>query len=151
MNNNPLVAVRLDKAKFPRLSSYTKENAVPLLMNIIAKGYAYRGYRAEEDNVKFLASALYDEMMLDDHHLGMQTLTMYDIAYVVKKAVMGEDEFFFSVSSLYNILKKFCLGEGHDALEEARKIVRDRQRLQSSVQPMLDTYTGAMLTTIKSR
>lgn len=144
--NNPLVLARLKPDKFPRIGTMKREDVIIQMMEIISKAYLYKGFKFDNDNVKFLASTLYDEMMLDNHHLGMPKISLFEIGYAIKKAVMDDKEFFFSVSYLYNVIKTFCLKDGHDALIEARKISQaQNNKLQSAMQPMLDVYAGQMI------
>lgn len=146
--NKPLVLARMRPDKFPRLRSMSKDAASVCLMEIISRAYLYKGYKFDDDNVRFLAETLYDEMMLDTHHLAMPNISMFEIGWAIKKAVMDNEDFFFSVSYLYNVIKKYCKTEGHDASEEARQIIRMEQQKQlesSPVKTMLDVYTGKMI------
>lgn len=150
--NEPLVLARLRPDKFPRLMTLQKNDAVLILIDIISRAYLYKGYRPDDDNVKFMAETLYEEMMMDNHHMGMPNISMFEVGYAIKKAVMDNDDFFFSVSYLYNIIKKYCLKEGHDATEEARKIVKAEQQkqLSSPAQTMIDDYAGKMVNHTKN-
>lgn len=145
--SSPLVIARLRPDKFPRISTLPKDDVIMILMEIISNAYLYKGYKLDEDNVKFISSALYDEMMQDNHHLGMPNISTFEIGYAIKKAVMDKEDFFFSVSYIYNIIKALCLKDGHEALVEAKKIIKAEQQkqIQSSIQPMLDVYSGSMV------
>lgn len=150
--NRPLVLARLRPDKFPRLVLIPKDEAVFALIDIISRAYLYKGYRSDDDNIKFMAVTLYDEMMMDNHHVGMPNISMFEVGYAIKKAVMDNEDFFFSVSYLYNIIKKYCLKEGHEATEEARKIIKAEQQKQlpSPAQTMIDVYSGKMITNSKN-
>ena len=93
--SNPCVVARLRPDKHPRLKSYPKDNAVDLIAEIIFKAYFYKGYKFDQDNVKALSETLYDEMMMDSHHVGMPQISIFEIGYAVKKAVMDNEDFFF--------------------------------------------------------
>lgn len=150
--NKPLVLARLRPDKYPRLALIPKDDAVFALIDIISRAYLYKGYRSDDDNIKFMAETLYDEMMMDTHHLGMPKISMFEIGYAIKKAVMDNEDFFFSVSYLYNVIKKYCLKDGHEALEEAKKIIKREQQkqLSSPAQTMIDVYSGKMITKTKN-
>lgn len=150
--NNPCVEARLRPDKHPRLKSYSKDNAVNLITEIIIKAYFYKGFKFDQYNVIALSETLYDEMMMDSHHMGMPQISMFEIGYAIKKAVMDNEDFFFSVSYLYNVIKKYCLKEGHEALEEAKKIIKREQQKQlpSPAQTMIENYSSKMITKSKN-
>lgn len=149
--SNPLVIARMRENEFPRISKIPKENASLLLMDILSKAYLYKGYRLDEQNIKFLASALYDEI-IQEQQLGMKWLSMFEIGYAIKKAVMNDDDFFFSVSHLYKILRNYCKGEGHMAHQEAVKITRQLRGNQNpALNAMIESFAGKLLTQSKIR
>lgn len=150
--SDPLVIARLSMDKFPRISRMANGQAIQQLIDIISKAYLYKGYRLDEQNIKFLASALYDEVILDQQKLGMKWLTMYEIGYAIKKAVMNDEEFFFSVSHLYKILRNYCKGEGHMAHLEAVKITKQiQENKNTALNAMIDSFAGKLLIQAKNR
>lgn len=138
----------MNRKDFPRLHQFTKEDATKVIMGILSKAHMYKGYRVDADNIRFVSEALYDEMMLDNHKMGMPNITMYEIGYAIKKSIMDNPEFFFSVTSLYGVIKDYCKGEGHQAYQDAVKLTKamEAQRLADSAAPrLLDNYSQQLI------
>lgn len=150
--SNPCVEARLRPDKHPRLKNYPRDMAVNMIAEIIFKAYFYKGFKFDQDNVRAISETLYEEMMMDSHKLGMPQISMFEIGYAIKKAVMDNEDFFFSVSYIYNVIKKYCLKEGHEALEEAKKIIKreEQKQLSSPAQTMIDVYSGRMVNNSKN-
>lgn len=147
-----LVQVRLYPQKFPRLKLIPENTAIAQISQILLKAYSYKGYNSNTNQVTFIAENLYNEMMVDRHNLGMPYITMYEIEYALHKAVMDKDEFFFNVVSVYNVIKEFCLGEGHKALEDANKIAKQiEQQRTRQLQEVTDTMAIELYKNLKSK
>lgn len=144
--DNPLVVARLKADLFPRIGKIGRDAAVRELTDILFKAYIYKGYRYDEENARFIADALFTEILQDMHKLGMKNLSMYEISYCIKKAVLEDMNFFFSVSYLYNILSAYCKGEGHRAHIEAVKINNQlKSREIPALTAKIETYAGALI------
>lgn len=127
VNYNPgrasLLEMRADAERFPRLKTFTREQAVFEMSKIVSQAFLYRGQAADPTNIKFISAALVNELM-DDRQYGLSSLSLAEIQVVVKRAVLGGSEMFgISVASLYKVILDFAKGEGHD---NARKVMENR-------------------------
>lgn len=120
-----LVDIRMDADTFPRLVRLTTAQARAGLSKIIADAFLYKGQTADKENVKFITSALLEELLADDTY-GLPNITMEEIRRAIKKAVLTDPDFIgINVSSLYKVLLAYAKGDGHAADLEARKITRN--------------------------
>lgn len=120
-----LVDIRMDADTFPRLVRLTTTQARAGLSKIIADAFLYKGQTADKENVKFITSALLEELLADTTY-GLPFLTMEEIRRAIKKAVLTDPDFIgINVSSLYKVLLAYAKGDGHTADLEAREIARN--------------------------
>ncbi len=119
-----LVDIRMDADTFPRIVRLTTTQARAGLSKIIADAFLYKGQTADKENVKFITSALLEELLADTTY-GLPFLTMEEIRRAIKKAVLTDPDFIgINVSSLYKVLLAYAKGDGHAADQEAREIAR---------------------------
>ena len=139
-----LLEIRMDSKRFPRLSSYSRQDAIAQMAKIVSMAFLYKGQQADPNNISFISSALVDELLQEDTY-HPRALSFEEIARVVKKAVLTEEMYGISVASLYRVILDFCKGEGHRIQAEASELKRkqDEKALRESViAPMLQAYTG---------
>lgn len=147
-----LLEARMDSERFPRLCRIPREEAIGQLTRIVTNAFLYRGQNADPNNVIFISSSLYDELMQEEKW-GARYLTFQEITYAVKTAILNE-EVFISVASLYRIILDYCKGEGHRLQAQATELKKkqDADALRNSViAPMLQAYTGELLKHSKSK
>ena len=119
-----LVDIRLDPVSFPRLINIPAAKARAALSKIIADAFLYRGQTADRENVRFIASALLEELLADDKY-GLPFLTLEEIRRAVKTAVLTDENLFgVNVSSLYRVLLAYARGEGRQADATAAERLR---------------------------
>lgn len=109
-----LVEIRSNNVKYPRLKSYSQDDAVKGLTAIVLKAMMYKGQDAEQNYVLFIARTLYDELMCD-HTFGVKYITLEEIDLAVRKAILTSDVYGISVASLYKIIVDYAKTEGHNA------------------------------------
>lgn len=149
--DNPLVIARLRPDKFPRVGKMKRDEVTTALADILFKASLYKGYRYDEENARFVADALFTEILQDMHQVGLKNISLFEIQSCIKKAVLDDPNFFFSVSYLYSVLVNYCKGEGHQAHLEAVKI---NNQIKSSHNPaylldLINSYAGQMVKLIK--
>ena len=147
-----LIAVRSNSKAFPRLSQLTREQIVSQLTPCILQAYMYRGQNADSTLVEFTAGSLVDELLADADHLGLRSLTLYEISRAVKKAVLGQsgrELYGVNVAGLYAVCVDYAKGEGHLADKAAKKALKGEP--SKPVQALIDSMTGAMIGNIKQR
>ena len=152
VNFNPgeasLLEMRADSARFPRLKSVTKDQAVFEMTKIVTQAFLYRGQSADVTTIQFISSSLVDEL-LDDKKYGAPFISFAEIQVVVKRAVLGESEMFgISVASLFKVIMEYVKGEGHlnqKKIQERRRREDDKRLQESAVSPMLRSFTGGFV------
>ena len=160
MNNLPsvgvnpqasLLEIRMDSKTYPRLSAYTREQAIMQMAKVVSQAFLYRGQTADPQNIQFISTALIDEL-LEDRIFGVKHISFAEISRVVKRAVLGGSEMFgISVASLYKVIMEYVKGEGHRLSEEAHRLKRQQSLQESPINPMVQAYTGALLRNTKKK
>lgn len=117
-----LVEVRRDAVTFPRISATPKEEAVKKMIALVYAAFLYRGQEIVPEKVRFIASALVDEILADPH-FGLPTLSWMEIGMVIRRAVLGgaKELYGVSVASLYSALVEYAKTEGHEASKKANQ------------------------------
>lgn len=118
--------MRSNSEKYPRLHTIPPIKAVEQLVNIVATAFMYSGRNADVENVKFIASHLYEELMLDEQGIGTKYISMAEISRAVKRSILGQGKEMFgiSVASLYAVVADYCKGEGHVVDQMVREETR---------------------------
>lgn len=149
-NSVSLLDIRRDRVTYPRINKMQPMTAISGLTSIVANAMMYTGRRAEEDDIAFISQGLYRELMLDEMNLGMKHITLQEIGYCVKKAVLGQgnEMYGINVASLYKVVADYCRGEGHELEKqlEHSTLARQEEILKASaVNAMLDQYATKMV------
>ena len=145
-----LVAVRLDSQKYPRIKNLPPQYAVAGLAQIVTGALAYTGRSLPEDDIQRMGAALLTELMQDYDGVGTANITLDELNYCVRRAVLGlgPEMYGVNVASIYKVACDYCLHEGRLAQESANsKHAAQRQKAlqQSAAGVMLTAYTGALL------
>lgn len=143
-----LYDMRNDSKRFPRLRTYSREEAVYEMSKIVIQAYIYRGNNADTQSIQFIANALVDELILDQEHLGTMLLSFAEIARVVKRAILSDEIYSISVASLYKAIINYVKGEGHRICKEINEKKRKQQiKLvwQTEIEPLLDAIASDMV------
>lgn len=149
-----LVAIRMDGQKFPRIKALSPVDAVAGIAKVITGAMNYTGRQYEKDGVALMASGLYTELLQDYEGIGTANITLQEIQYCIRRAVLGlgPEMYGINVASLYKVICDYCTHEGRQAQESAnnRHAQERKAALKSSaVGVMLDVYAGKLLNTIK--
>ena len=117
-----LVEVRRDAVTFPRISATPKEEAVKKMIALVYAAFLYRGQEIVPEKVRFIASALVDEILADPH-FGLPTISWMEIGMVIRRAVLGgaKELYGVSVASLYSALVEYAKTEAHEASKKANQ------------------------------
>jgi len=141
-----LLEIRMDSKTFPRISSYPKDAAIVEMSKIITKAYLYRGQVSDPQQVFFISSSLYDELIQDEKY-GAANITFQEISVVVRKAILEED-IFISVSTLYRAILSYVKGEGHLLQLQARE--RLKVAPGGAAKAMIEAYAEKLVKSNKS-
>lgn len=148
-----LLDIRRDEVKFPRISTYSREEAVLKMTKIVTNAFLYKGHTADPANIQFIASNLAEELRKDSFKLGTPRLTFAEIAWAVKKAVLNDEIYSVSVASLFKVIADYTKGKGHELQKEVDKLATQAgERAQISGSPvatMISAYSGAMVKNTK--
>lgn len=149
-----LVAVRMDSARFPRIKTIPATTAVTGMSQIIGATMAYSGKSLSTEDLERMAATLLNELLQDYDGIGTANITLHEINYCVRRAVLGlgPEMYGINVASLYKVICDYCLHEGRQAQESANN--RNRQQRQaalkkSAVGAMLESYAGRTINTSK--
>lgn len=146
------VDIRMRPEEFPRLNTYTREDAVLNMSKVVLQAFLYRGQQADPQNIQFIASALVDELLDDKDKRGTDKISFAEISRVIRKGVLTEDMFGISVSSLYKLILRYATGDGAKATEDARKKAEEerKKRIEKSAIPtMVGAFASQLLTNNK--
>lgn len=145
---NSLVEIRTDDKKFPRLYTYSREDAVYHMNMVIMMAFQYRGQQADAMTIRQMSASLIEILNEDEYGIGTRFLSFEEIKRVIKKAVLGQgrEMYGISVSSLFQALADYCKGEGRSADIEAKEIASKRKSLRDSIiAPMVDSMAELMI------
>ena len=125
-----LQEIRADNIRFPRLHTYSPENAVKTMLFCVLKAYNLFGIEADREAAGNLAIELYQELMADTEELRTYNLTFEEIMRAIKKAAMGQSvEFYGKVSFhfLYKAIMHYVKGEGITANTQMLKVSESKR------------------------
>lgn len=138
-----LLEMRSNPKRFPRLNTYTREQAVVEMAKIVSQAFLYKGQSADATNIQFISCSLVDELQADHQKVGSKYISFAEISRIVRRAVLTQDMFGISVASLYRVIIDYIKGEGHELDKKADKTpVTD---IDTMDHPALMAYTGALL------
>lgn len=137
-----LLRIRKDAATFPRLRDIPEEVALQELYRLITQAMLYRGQKADESFVRFTAAALLGEMRADFNRCGLPEITLPEIAFAVRRAVISEDIYGVNVASLYKALVQYARNDGAK-LQATGRITADQ------LATIKAAYAGQMMKQVK--
>lgn len=143
-----LLEIRMDAKRYPRLHTYTREQAVTEMTKVVSQAFLYKGQAADPTNIQFISCSLVDELRADLDKMGTKHLSFAEISRVVKRAVLRDEMYGISVASLYKVIIDYIKGEGHRLQQEVlqkRRSIEQREIKNSIVAPMLQAYAGQLL------
>lgn len=147
-NQVSLLDIRKDAKKFPRLHTYSREQAVTEMSKIVSQAFLYKGQAADPTNIQFISCSLVDELQADLDRLGTRFLSFAEISRIVKRAVLQDEMYGISVASLYKVIVEYVKGEGlklQQQVKEEQNKVQHEYIKNSVVAPMLQAYAGQLL------
>ena len=147
-NQVSLLDIRKDAKRFPRLHSYSREQAVTEMSKIVSQAFLYKGQAADPTNIQFISCSLVDELQADLDRLGTRFLSFAEISRIVKRAVLQDEMYGISVASLYKVIVEYVKGEGlklQQQVKEEQNKVQHEYIKNSVVAPMLQAYAGQLL------
>jgi hypothetical protein len=140
-----LLEMRADAERFPRLCNIPVDQAYAQMIPIITQAFMYKGHHADDTTIKFIATTLVDELLADRQY-GAGNISIGEIRYVIKRAILETDIPAISVSTLYRVVLDYAKGEGNDLERQ----IRMRKTIPSApVNAMMDSFAGAMAKTHK--
>lgn len=146
--NVSLVDMRADSRRFPRLATIDQETAQHRLQGIVAMAYTYTGRQYQPADLTLVAHGLYTELMLDEDGVGTKNISVEEIGYAIRRAILSTEMYGINVVSLYKAVRAYCVGEGHYAQQQAnerRAAERKAQLKASAPGAMLESYAGQLL------
>lgn len=146
--NVSLVDMRADSRRFPRLATIDQETAQHRLQGIVAMSYTYTGRQYQPADLTLVAHGLYTELMLDEDGVGTKNISVEEIGYAIRRAILSTEMYGINVVSLYKAVRAYCVGEGHYAQQQAnerRAAERKAQLKASAPGAMLESYAGQLL------
>ena len=147
-NQVSLLDIRKDAKRFPRLHTYSREQAVTEMSKIVSQAFLYKGQAADPNNIQFISCSLVDELQADLDRLGTRFLSFAEISRIVKRAVLQDEMYGISVASLYKVIVEYVKGEGlklQQQVKEEQNKVQHEYIKNSVVAPMLQAYAGQLL------
>ena len=147
-NQVSLLEMRMDEKRFPRIGTFSREQAVLEMSKIVSQAFLYKGQAADPTNIQFISCSLVDELQADLDKLGTRNISFAEISRIVKRAVLQDDMYGISVASLYKVIIEYVKGEGNKLQREVleRKRKTDQEQIKNSViAPMLQAYAGQLL------
>ena len=147
-NQVSLLDIRKDAKRFPRLHTYSREQAVTEMSKIVSQAFLYKGQAADPNNIQFISCSLVDELQADLDRLGTRFLSFAEISRIIKRAVLQDEMYGISVASLYKVIVEYVKGEGlklQQQVKEEQNKVQHEYIKNSVVAPMLQAYAGQLL------
>lgn len=108
-----LLEMRRDPKRFPRLGAIKRPEAIDVMKKIVMKAFLYKGIQADVSNVEYIAGCLVDELQADMDGFGTRFISFAEVSWVIRAAVLSEDMFGISVSSLYKVIIDYIKTDGH--------------------------------------
>ena len=144
-NQASLMEIRADNKRYPRLHTYTREQAVHEMSKVVSMVFLYKGQPVDQGNIQFISCSLVDELQADIDKLGTKYLSFAEVSIVVKRAVLSSEMYGISVASIYKVIIDYVKGEGHKLSQEVSQRRKEEEMesiKQSIIAPMLQAYTG---------
>lgn len=143
-----LLDMRADAKRFPRIGTFSREQAVLEMSKIVSQAFLYKGQAADPTNIQFISCSLVDELQADLDKLGTRNISFAEISRIVKRSVLQDEMYGISVASLYKVIIEYIKGEGHrlhQQVVEMRRKREEREIKDSIIAPMLQAYAGQLV------
>lgn len=110
------LTMRKDRERFPHVRDLG-DAALPGIVAIVLRAMIYRGQKANEEDAALTATNLMDELQADRDHLGTDSISLAEVWYAVRKAVLGQrgEMFGVNVATLYRAVTDYIRMEGSEA------------------------------------
>ena len=147
-NQVSLLEMRMDEKRFPRIGTFSREQAVFEMSKIVSQAFLYKGQAADPTNIQFISCSLVDELQADLDKLGTRNISFAEISRIVKRSVLQDEMYGISVASLYKVIIEYIKGEGHRLHQQVAEMRRKREERaikNSVIAPMLQAYAGELL------
>lgn len=135
------VEMRRDAARFPRVCTMTREDAIAQMLGVVEAAALYRGRKLDADELGFTATALVDEI-LADQRWGLRYISFAEIRRAVRRAVLETEMYGVSVATLYKALVDYARGEG----TAARNTIDAQTRRKTGAQILAEASAAEMIT-----
>ena len=80
-----LLDMRADAKRFPRIGTFSREQAVLEMSKIVSQAFLYKGQAADPTNIQFISCSLVDELQADLDKLGTRNISFAEISRIVKR------------------------------------------------------------------
>lgn len=143
-----LLDMRADAKRFPRIGTFSREQAVLEMSKIVSQAFLYKGQAADPTNIQFISCSLVDELQADFDKLGTRNISFAEISRIVKRSVLQDEMYGISVASLYKVIIEYIKGEGHRLHQQVVEMMRKREEREikdSVIAPMLQAYAGQLV------
>lgn len=147
---NPLLPIqatalemRSDPARFPRINTMNREDAIKEMVDIVLAASIYRGIHIEATDAAATAAALVDEL-LADKRWGLPFISFAEIRRAVRTACLETEMYGVNVASIYRAIVAYARGEGQSASEQAKTLSRMNTR-PSSPQIAIDAAAAELV------
>lgn len=138
-----LLEIRHNAASFPRLKDIPYADAYMRIHPIVTKALIYRGQQVTPKQVDTIAAAFLGELLSNFDRFGTAEITIEEIAYAVRQAVLGDDEMYgVNVASLYKAVVRYIKTEGAQ-LQKRKPATPDQ------LATIKAAYAGQMMKNVK--
>jgi hypothetical protein len=140
--NTSLVNIRMDAQSYPRLHTYSQQEGIMQMTKMVFLAAAYRGYNVDKEQISFIATNLYRDLMEDEERLGTHNITFAEIGRIFKKAEL----YGLSVKGLYDAIIAYLKDEGHKAHKEAMRIQAEKHKAEedAKMKAIIEKYAAMM-------
>lgn len=134
--------MRTDTARFPRLHTIRREDAIGQMIEIVRAAAIYRGAKIEAAEVAAVAAALVDELNADTRY-GLRFISFAEIRRAVRTACLETEMYGVNVASLYRAIVAYAKGEGQSAAAQAA--TQERNRRTSAPQTAINAAAATLI------
>ena len=108
------VDIRHDPEKYPRIHSIDGNISYQAVTMIMMQAFTIRGQKPTATDLAASANMLLDMLLMDEDNLGLNYLTLPEIARCARRSAL-ENDGPVSVASVYKSLKDYAMKEGNQA------------------------------------
>lgn len=137
------LAVRADRARYPRVKDVTPAEGVTMMMQIVGCTQIYANRKTGKEELLAIARALYAELLADDFCKGTRYLAWVEIERAIRRGILGagKEMYGISVSTLYQAILNYM---DEVVTPAQRQMQQERKKVGVDVSAMCDTYAGMM-------